>query len=248
MHKNRSTYKNLREIAERKAVLNQLAPLVNQMISIPGTDVTLDVLLPVNIDVVMENIPEDPQENLPYWAEIWPSGIALAAEVLLRPSLVAGKPVVELGSGVGVTAAAAMLAGAQLLATDYSPHSLLLTELTCLRAGLGVPTTRIINWRDPAVDFVQDSGEQWPVVIAADVLYESRDIQPILDVCRRILAPGGTVLLAEPGRHVAQTAIRCAREQGWQIGTRRHSGPWPDQKDKDVVVSVHTMQHRTKWH
>lgn len=231
-----------RAIAKRSSRLQRITPLINEWVTIPATDVSLFVTRPESIDAVLDYVINDPEQNLPYWAEIWPSGIALATELLNQPSLVRGLPVIELGSGVGITATAAMMAGADLTITDYSPHSLLLAEINCLRAGQSAPPSRQVNWRNPAAHLLQETGEQWPVVLAADVLYERRDIEPVLNVLDRITAPDGMVLLAEPGRRPARDAMDIAAERGWQIETRKHTGPWPDPKEADVVVTVHIMK------
>lgn len=233
-----------RAITKRKSILERITPLVEEMISIPETDVVFAVTRPDSIDSVLDAAIDDPEQNLPYWAEIWPSGIALASLLITDPVLVADLPVIELGSGIGITAAAALMAGARLTITDYSPHSLMLSEITCLRAGQAAPPARQLNWRYPKANLFQDSGEQWPVVLAADVLYEQRDIQPVLEVLDRITAPDGLVLLAEPGRRPAKEAIELAREKGWQITTKLYSGPWPDPKEADVTVSVHFMKRQ----
>lgn len=234
---------NTAEIDKRIAALRLLTPVEYEQVSIPNTQVKLTVVRPADIDALLEGAMDDPEQNLPYWAEIWPSGIALATEILNDPEIVAGKNVIELGCGVGITAAAAMRAGANLLATDYSPHSLLLTELTCLLHDVRLPAVRQLNWRDEHADLMQADGSGWPVVLAADVLYEERDIDPVLRVLQRILAPDGTVWLAEPGRRPSKLAIERAMAQGWSIESRTHHGPWPDRMDTGVVVTVHRMRH-----
>src|SRR5690554_5514824 len=86
-----------RQITRRKRVLEQFTTLVNERVAIPGSDLTLEVMRPESIDAVLDHVIDDPEQNLPYWAEIWPSGIALAATILEDPSLVSGQPVIELG-------------------------------------------------------------------------------------------------------------------------------------------------------
>ena len=51
------------------------------------------------------------EEKDPYWARPWPSAVALAALLLQRPELVAGKRVAELGAGLGLAGIAAAMAG-----------------------------------------------------------------------------------------------------------------------------------------
>src|SRR2546421_8292190 len=55
----------------------------------------------------------------PYWAFAWAGGQALARYLLDNPSLVAGRRVLDLGSGSGLVAIAAAKAGAaRVLAAD----------------------------------------------------------------------------------------------------------------------------------
>ena len=58
------------------------------------------------------------EEADPYWSRPWPSAAALAAELLRRPELVAGRRAVEVGAGLGVASIAAALAGAPCLSMD----------------------------------------------------------------------------------------------------------------------------------
>lgn len=223
------------------AQLEEITPLVAGTVPIPGTPVEMAVMHPASIDPLLDAAGIDPEENLPYWAEVWPSGIALAGEILRHPECLRGLHALELGCGVGITAAAAMMAGARLVATDYSPHSLALTALTCLRNHQMVPSLRQVNWRADDADLLQSNGAQWPLVLAADVLYERRDIEPILAVLERIVAPGGSVWLAEPGRHVAHTAVDLARSRGWCVNSHLWSGPWHGANHVEGTVTVHKM-------
>jgi predicted nicotinamide N-methyase len=150
--------------------------------------------------------------------------------------------VLELGSGVGITAAIALESGAILTATDYAPESIILTRLTCRLLAGREPHTRQINWRAPDANLMQDDGSRWPVILAADVLYEERDIEPVLDVFQRILAPGGFIWLAEPGRRPSSLAIERAASRGWAITTTTLTADWPDPKDEGVTVRIHTIR------
>ncbi len=60
----------------------------------------------------------------PFWAFAWPGGQALARYVLDHPEVVAGRSVLDLGSGSGLAAIAAALAGAStVLASDVDPFA-----------------------------------------------------------------------------------------------------------------------------
>lgn len=223
--------------------ISHIGTLTRERVSLPGTDTTLDVIRPCELEKLLDQSAEDPEQNLPYWAEIWPSGVALATAILRQPELVADTPVLELGSGVGITAAIATDQHARLVATDYASESLILTRITSRLLTGREPETRRINWRLPDADLLQQDGSRWPVVLAADVLYERRDVEPILDVFDRIVAPDGFIWLADQDRPSANIALALAAERGWQIRTTPVEGIWPDAKDTGIVVRVHQMIH-----
>ena len=71
-------------------------------------------------------------EFLPYWAELWPSAVALAHQVVALD--LTGKAVLELGCGLAVPSFAAVLAGAEsVLATDWAPEAVELVEANARR-------------------------------------------------------------------------------------------------------------------
>ena len=232
-------------IARYLSQLKDRVDLQDDEVTIPGGGTTLLVTRPSDTDALLDQAADDPEQNLPYWAELWPSGIALAAEVQADPSIVCGKDVLELGSGVGITAAVALKAGANLLATDYAEESLLLTRITALRHAGVEPETMRINWREPDASLLAAHPEGYPVVLAADVLYERRDIDPLLELFDRVVAPDGVLWLAEPGRPPASIFLESASRAGWSFTTSTWSGPWPDPNDAEVVARVHQMRRKS---
>jgi predicted nicotinamide N-methyase len=216
--------------------------LVRETIHLPGSDSRIDVIRPCDLETLLDQSADDPEQNLPYWAEIWPSGVGLASAIIGQPELIAGQPVLELGSGVGITAAVAVAEGAELVATDYAPESLILTRITSRLHTGREPWTRRVNWRSLDADLLQADGSRWPVILAADVLYEQRDVGPILEVFDRIVAPGGLVWLADQDRAPANAALKLAASRGWRITSTSMGAAWPDLKDAGVIVRVHQMR------
>lgn len=221
-------------------------PLTHTTISLPWSGQTLRIAHPADIDPLLDAVANDPEQNLPYWAELWPSGIALADAILRHPASVRGFRVLELGCGLGVTAAAALMAGADLTVTDYAEEALLLCRANARANAAREPATMRINWRQPPEELFELAGEGFPIVLAADVLYESRDVQPLLQLAGRLVAPNGLLWLAEPGRPVAARFLELARDAGWDGISEKHSGPWPDPNDARVEVGLHRLR-RVDW-
>ncbi len=153
--------------------------------------------------------PEDfgEDERFPYWAELWPSALALAGFVLRR-GLGRGSDVLELGCGLGLAGVAAALNGARVLFTDFEPDALAFARANhALNLG-AEGRTLLVDWRAPP------PGLSAPLVLASDVLYERRFLDPFLATLVRVLAPGGSAFVAEPGRAVAEGSVERLGDQG----------------------------------
>jgi predicted nicotinamide N-methyase len=165
----------------------------------------LTILHPRRPDELIDEAAFMRDEFLPYWAELWPSGVALARAVerFVRP----GMRVVELGCGLGVPSIAAALAGAEVLATDWSPDALEFVRANAHRNGARIDTA-LVSWTEP------DSFRGfWDVALAADVLYENRNVEPLLALLPQLTPE---VLLAEPGRPASRTFLDAARAD-WRM-------------------------------
>jgi predicted nicotinamide N-methyase len=225
--------------------IEELGPLMTVEVHLPDSGACYQVTRPTDIDRLIDAMADDPEEILPHWAEIWPSGIALADAILTAPEVVRGQRVLELGCGLGTTATAALQAGADLTVTDYAEGALALCRLnTCTNTGRE-PACVQLNWRRPDAAFLAQVGAGFPVVLASDILYEARDIDPLLALIARIVAPGGTLWLAEPGRPIAREFVARLDARGWRSQQRIHAGPWHDSRDGSVVVSVYRLVRDT---
>lgn len=128
--------------------------------------------------------------SLPYWCAPWPGGQALARWLLDNAHVVAGKRVMDFGTGSGIVAIAAKLAGAaNVVAVDVDRFATTACELNAEANGVVVHTVN----RD-LVDTVQPDID---VVVAGDVWYEEAPARRF-DAWFRALS--ARILTGDPGR------------------------------------------------
>jgi len=158
---------------------------------------TISILRPRNSDDLIREEDFVMDERLPYWADIWPSSTVLASHLVsLDPAVDrSGKRALELGCGVGLVTTAAMIAGYEVNATDYYTDALAFTRANAWRNLGKSPQARMIDWRS----FPEDEAG-YDLILASDVLYEREYAELLPSIFREALAPGGMVLLADPGR------------------------------------------------
>ena len=167
--------------------------LVEEVIALPGGD--LAVLRPRDSEALIDEEAFEREERMPYWAELWPSGVALARA--LWGSSLRGKRVLELGcGGLALPSIAAALAGGRVLATDWAPEALELAAVNAERNGVAIETD-VAAWSEP--DALIERGP-FDLVLGADVLYERRNLPLLLDLLPRLAGERGSVWIADPGR------------------------------------------------
>jgi predicted nicotinamide N-methyase len=191
----------------------------------------------------------DPEKQMPYWAKVWPSGVALADVVAERKEEVSDKHVLELGAGLGVTACAVLEYGGHLVTADYSALPLAHCRLNTLVNSGRAPRATCFNWRHDsevaAVSAKPEFRDGFPLIIAGDVLYEGRDAEPLLNVIERMLNEDGSLWLAEPVRKTAQRFLDSAASLGWEIDSRQVQAEWPDATDGPVNIHFLTRSHES---
>ena len=169
----------------------------------------LSVLRPPDADALIDEAAFDEEEFLPYWAELWPSGLALARHVAGLE--LAGRKVLELGCGLGLPSLAAAVRGADVLATDWADDAIELLQRNAERNGAPVRVARV-RWSEPEPLL---RSAPWDCVLGADLLYEERNADQLAELLPRL---GGETILAEPGRPYAKDFL--ARFGAEPVGER----------------------------
>jgi predicted nicotinamide N-methyase len=176
---------------------------------------------PRDPDELLDEEAFEHEEFLPYWAELWPSALKLAHAVGERD--LRGLNVVELGCGLALPGIVAALGGARVLVTDWSEDAV---EFAARNARLNDAEleTLLCSWTAPEPLVARGP---FDLVLASDVLYERRNLEPLLELLPKL---GNEALLADPGRPALREFLDRAVES-WRVeatGTlyRLELQPW----------------------
>ena len=197
-------------------------------------DRTYRMAHPAAADTLIDEEEFAHDERLPYWAELWPSSVALARHVFEEEHL-AGRRAVELGCGVGLPSVVALARGVDITATDHYEAALDFARYNAL-VNLGLELhTWVLDWHKTRTQSIG----YFDLVLVADVLYEQRNVAALTALIPTLLAPGGEVLLADPGRRNAPVFLEEMRDMGFGLSTEECLVP---SDDRTVTTFVHRLR------
>ncbi len=180
--------------------LDAVSELVREKVIVEGRTFLID--RPDKSDRLLDNPVIKSQfavdEYLPFWADLWPASRMLA-KIILReawPLGPDGKPLValEIGCGLGVPGIAALARGLRVIFSDYDATALRFAANNARLNHFDNFDLLQFDWRWPPADL------SVPVVLAADLLYELRNVEPLVKLVKRVLQPGGICLMTDQDR------------------------------------------------
>ena len=179
----------------------------------------LVVLRPDDPESLIDERRFDENEFLPYWAELWPSGLALARHVAELD--LEGRRVLEVGCGLALPS---------LAARSRAPTCSQPTGLPRRSSSPPPMRRRTGSARDGRAGVGRLGCARlgpFELVLAADVLYEERNAAPLLRLLDAVVARDGEALVADPGRRHAAASSRPPSgrvDDGAQRGRRAPAG------------------------
>jgi predicted nicotinamide N-methyase len=132
-------------------------------------------------------------EYMPYWADLWPAARMLA-KAILRETWTPGQRALEVGCGLGLPGIAALAMGLHVTFSDYDATALRFAADNARANGFHSFDTLQMDWRYPPEDV------QFPVILASDLIYEMRNVAPLVALIKKLLEPDGVCLLTDQDR------------------------------------------------
>ena len=207
-----------------------------------GGGLSVPMVLPVEPDRLLDHPVIEAfnlrDQYMPYWADIWPSARMLAVELTKAdwPAWAAERGIgrvraLELGCGVGLAGVVALRQGMHVTFSDYDLTALDFARRCAELNGFELGTdfgTLALDWRYPP------AGEQFDVILGADLIYEERNHGPIIDALKAMLAPRGVALVGDQNRTSAPLFERALGEAGFRVGK---AAAVTEQRPKGPVVA-----------
>ena len=148
------------------------------------------------------------------FGQIWPSGRVLAEA--MSSFDVAGKRILELGCGLGLSSLVLAHRGANVVASDHHP---LAESFLAYNAGLNnlpAVTYRDLPWAVPDTTL-----GRFDLIIGSDILYERDHAAQIAAMMQRHASPDAELLVTDPGRVNSAPFSRAMAAQGYEVTERR---------------------------
>ncbi len=197
-----------------ESVLDQLGPLVREKVIVE--EKTFVISRPEKSDRLLDHPAVhrafDEDEYMPYWADLWPAARMLA-KAILRASW-AAQEALEIGCGLGLPGVAALSVGLRVTFSDYDPCALRFAADNARINGFTDFKTRLLDWRNPPPDL------KTPVLLGSDLIYELRNVEPLVCFIKQVLAPAGLGLITDQDRVPAQALRDTLSAQGLDFTTQ----------------------------
>jgi len=150
-------------------------------------------------------------EYMPYWATPWVSAVMLT-EYVVQESIPRQGSVLEIGAGLGLCGIALAMHGFRVTISDYDADALAFVRANAALNHVSLDDARELDWRQPRE-------EQFDLIVGADVLYEKRNRQPVLDLIVKCLTANGRAILSDPNRGAVDGVDAFFRMGGMSIET-----------------------------
>jgi predicted nicotinamide N-methyase len=152
-------------------------------------------------------------DYLPYWSDLWPSARMLA-KVIVRETWPAGTRALEIGCGLGLPGVAALARGVHVTFSDCDAAALRFARRNAVLNGFHDFATLRLDWHHTP------DGVQFPLLLGSDLLYELRNVPPMVALIKRLLRPDGECLLTDQDRVPSYVLGEMLAQEGLPCTTR----------------------------
>ena len=137
----------------------------------------------------------------PFWAKIWASSKALTSFLLAHPEIVNNKHVLEIGAGIGQPSFTIATKCKEIIISDHNKDAVELLKYNIQNVELSNATAMHIDWNAFPVGIETD------VILLSDINYAPDQFEPLLNLIKKYLNLGTSIVIATPQRIMAAAFI-----------------------------------------
>lgn len=180
-------------------------------------NIRLNLLAVKDLEQLLEG--KDALKNVsdfPFWVKLWEAAIVLA-QFLAGQKYDGSSNMLELGAGLGVPGLAAAAAGCSVTLTDYEDLILDFERVSAAASGLSNIECKILDWLEPS------DIPQFDCIVGAEILFREEFFEPLLNVMRKALKPGGVIYLAHDIRRQSLKPFLQMAEAEYNIAASKRT-------------------------
>ena len=170
-------------------------------------------------------------EYMPYWASLWPVAVFLAEEILAR-SFTPNSKTIEIACGLGLAGMAAAKKQLDVLFTDYDANAVKFAKKNCALNDIQNGSFALLDIRSPIE-------QTFDLIIVSDLIYERRNVEPLVSLLEKMLAKNGVALVSDQGRPYQENFLALLRMKGFQWTTVQKKLTNPEGKEiKGFIFTI----------
>lgn len=163
------------------------------------------------------------------FGQVWPAGQRLAEAMAGYD--ITGKRILELGCGLGLASLVLRGRGADIVASDYHPLAEVFLAYNAALNALDSVPYRQLDWEAAP----REMG-RFDMIIASDVLYESRHAAMLATLVPLLAAPACEIVISDPGRGNGNALSRLLGGIGFVLETDGRSAAQGGNKSPRLLV------------
>lgn len=152
-------------------------------------------------------------ERIPYWADLWPSAIALSIHLVKTKLIKNSSSVLEIGCGLGLPGIVAGMLGGNVTFTDYMPEPLEFARYNWQLNNIASASFKILDWR-----MLKDVTAT-EILLASDIAYEKRSFDVLINAFKQLSKQDGLIVMSEPNRKYAAVFFNSLNGHGFNFKT-----------------------------
>lgn len=217
------------------AILPKLGDLTREKVFVE--DLTFVISRPSRADKLLDHpeVHEASQKDdyMPYWAELWPAARMLA-KILVKEPLPEKATALELGCGLGLAGIIALSRGLEVIFSDYDASALVFAADNAHLNGFTKFKTLQLDWRHPPADL------KVALILGSDLIYEARNVAPVVACVQHVLLPGGQALITDQNRVPAGAFQEALAKAGLEFTTQTVKAGRPGgQREKGTLYRIY---------